>query len=212
MFKYCNHTSTACFSEIHYFAFIYLLRYDIHDGAMKVINSFQSADETIFALPGELFGEIYLSDYLVMDEVAGHLINRSVMSVILRPKVDHSQSNRVYECSIKLKTSQLVIIKLNEVLCKDYVFVKDQEIYIDLKFRYNRFLMCAMHQAIDMCKEKTKVLLPNVKNVSYTNKVRNTVAATCKNVLFECQVSTRQGRQHNVPIIYYFFGAIDYGT
>jgi hypothetical protein len=156
---------------------------------MKIVNSFQSVDKTIFAQRGELFGEIYLSDYLVMDEVAGHLINRSVMSVILRPKVKHSQSNRVYECSIKLKTSQSVIIKLNEVLCKDYVFVIGQEIYIDVKFRYNRLPMCEMHQAIDMCKEKTKVLLPNVKNVSYTDKVCNTVGATCKNVLFECQFS-----------------------
>ena len=155
---------------------------------MKIVNSFQSVDEIVFGRPGELFGEIYLSDYLVMDEFACHLINRSVMSVILRPKVEHSQSNRVYECSITLKTSQLVIIKLNEVLCEDYVFVKDQEIYIDVKFRYNRLPMCEMHQAIDMCKEQTKVLLPNVNNVSYTDKVCNTLAATCKNVLFECYI------------------------
>ena len=146
---------------------------------MKIVNSFQNADETVFALPGEFFGVIYLSDYLVMDEVAGHLINRSVTSVILRPKVEQTmQSNRVYECSIKLKTSQVVIIKLNEVLCEDYVFENDQVMYIDLKFRYNRFLMCAMHQAIDMCKQKTEILLPKVRNISYTNKVSYTVDAT----------------------------------
>ena len=146
---------------------------------MKIVNNFQGADETVFALPGEFFGEIYLSDYLVMDEVAGHLINRSVTSVILRPKVEHTMlSNRVYECSIKLKTSQVVIIKLNEALYEDYLFEKDQVMYIDLKFRHNRFLICAMHQAIDMCKQKTEILLPDVRNISYTNKVSNTVATT----------------------------------
>ena len=151
---------------------------------MKIINSFQNADESVFAGRGELFGEIYLSDYLVMDEVAGHLINRSVMSVIVRPKVEHSQSNRVYECSIKSKTPQLVIVKLNEVLCKDYVFKIGQEVYIDVKFRYNRLPMCEMHQAVDMCKQKTDVLLPNVKNVSYKDKVSDSVSFH-KNILFE---------------------------
>ncbi len=151
---------------------------------MKIINNFQNADESVFAGRGELFGEIYLSDYLVMDEVAGHLINRSVMSVILRPKVEHSQSNRVYECSIKSKTPQLVIVKLNEVLCKDYIFEIGQEVYIDVKFRYNRLPMCEMHQAVDMCKQKTDVLLPNVKNVSYKDKVSDSVSFH-KNTLFE---------------------------
>ncbi|CAB4003242.1 probable helicase with zinc finger domain isoform X2, partial [Paramuricea clavata] len=150
-----------------------IARYDIQNGAMKIVNSFQSAVESVFARPGEFFGEIYLSDYLVMDEVAGHLIKRSVMSVILRPKVGHFQSDRVYECSIKLKTYQLVIVKLNEVLCKDYGFKNDQVICIDLKFRYNRLPMCEMHQAIDMCKKKTQVLLPNVETVSYKYKKLN---------------------------------------
>ena len=138
---------------------------------MTIVKSFQNSEETVFAQPGELFGVIYLSEYLVMDEVAGHIINRSVMSVILRPKWGQTQSNRVYECSIKMKTSQLVVIKLNAVLCKDYVFEKDQTVYIDLKFRYNRLLMCKMHQAIDMCRPKIGILLPNVKNVSYKHKV-----------------------------------------
>ena len=153
---------------------------------MNIITNFQGTNETVFALPGEFFGEIYLSDYLVMDEVAGHLINRSVTSVILRPKVENTmQSNRVYECSIMLKTSQVVIIKLNEALCEDYLFGEDQVMYIDLKFRYNRFLMCAMHQAIDMCKQKTEILLPDVMNISYTNKVSNTVATTYSWVSWE---------------------------
>ena len=139
---------------------------------MKIINSFQSpADETVFTQPGEFFGEVYLFDYLLMDEVAGHIINRSVMSVILRLKLDQTQSNRVYECSIKMKTLELVVIKLNAVLCEEYLFEKDQEICIDLKFRYNRLPMCEMHQAIDMCQQKSEILLPNVKNVSYKHKV-----------------------------------------
>ena len=148
-----------------------LSRYDILDGEMKILNSFQNANETVFAQQGELFGQIYLSDYLVMDEVAGNLISRSVMSVILRPKLEQTQSNRVYECSIKVKTSQLVIVKLNAVLCHEYVFEKDQVIYIDLKFRYNRLPMCEMHQTIDRSQQKTEILLPNVKNVSYKEKV-----------------------------------------
>ena len=155
--------------------FTCLLRYDIQNGEMKIVNRFQSVDKTDFALPGELFAEIYLSDHLVMDEVAGHLINRSVTSAILRPKVERSQSNRVYECSIKLKTYQLVIIKLNKMLCKDYGFKNDQVICIDLKFRYNRLPMCEMHQAIDMCEKKTQILFPNVKKVSYKYKVGTSV-------------------------------------
>ena len=149
-----------------------LFRYDIRNGAMTIVNSFQNSDqEMVFAQRGELFGQIFLSDYLVMDEVAGHIINRSVMSVILRLKLGQIQSQRVYECSIKMKTSQLVIIKLNAVLCKDYVFQKDQVVCIDLKFRYNRLPMCEMHQAIDMCRQKVGILLPTVKNVSYKHKV-----------------------------------------
>ncbi len=155
---------------------------------MKIVNSFRSTDTTVFARSGEWFGEIYLSDYLIMDEVAGHLINRSVMSLILRPKVEHSQSNRVYECCIKLKTPQLVIVKLNEVLCKDFDFERDQEVYIDLKFRYNRLPLCEMHQVIDMCKKKTEILFPNIRNVSCTYKVSNSVTCmflrvTLKNVV-----------------------------
>ena len=150
---------------------ILLLRYDIQDGPMTIVNYFQDSEKTVYAQPGEFFGQIYLCDYLVMDEVAGHIINRSVMSVILRLKLGKTQSNRVYECSIKMKTSQLVIIKLNEVLCEDYVFEKDQVICIDLKFRYNRLLMCKMHQAIEMCEQKTEIFLPSINNVSNKHKV-----------------------------------------
>ena len=144
---------------------------------MKILSSFQNASETVFAQSREFFGEIYLSDYLVMDEVAGNLKSRSVMSVILRPKLEKTQSNRVYECSIKMKTSQLVIIKLNEELCQEYVFEKDQSIYIDLKFRYNRIPICEMHQTIDRSQEKTEILLPNVKNAFYEHKVGSIVVA-----------------------------------
>ena len=138
---------------------------------MKILNSFQDANETVFAQSGEFFGQIYLSDCLVMDEVAGSLISRSVMSVILRPKLGQTQNNRIYECSIKMKTSQLVVIKLNEELCQEYDLEKHQSIYIDLKFRYNRIPICEMHEAIDRSQEKTDILLPNVKNVSYKLKV-----------------------------------------
>ena len=142
---------------------------------MKIINSFQASfDETVYALPGEFFGEIYLSDYLVMDEVAGNIINRSVLSVVVRPKGEQNSSQRVYECYIKKKTSQLIIIKVNEVLCKDYVLEKDQVIYIDVKFRYNRLLMCEMHHAIDLCERKTGVL-PSIKNVSCKREVDRTI-------------------------------------
>ena len=151
----------------------------MQNGIMKIVNCFQStdADEMVFAQQGEFFGEIYLSDYLVMDEVAGHLINRSVMSVIVRLRIKNAQSKRVYECSIKLKKPGSVIVKLNAALLKDYsyVFRKDQEINIDVKFRYNRVPMCEMHQAIDMCKQKTEVLLPNLKNVSYKFEVSDVV-------------------------------------
>ena len=148
-----------------------LLRYDIFDGKMKILDRFQNASETVFAQSGEFFGEVYLSDYVVMDEVAGNLISRSVMSVILRLKLGQTQSNRIYECSIKKKNSHLVVIKLNEELCQEYVFEKDQSIYIDLKFRYNRIPICEMHQTIDRSQEKTEILLPNVKNVFYKRKV-----------------------------------------
>ena len=154
-----------------------LLRYDIFDGEMKILNRFENASETVFAQSGEFFGQIYLSDYLVMDEAAGNLISRSVMSVILRLKLGQTQSNRIYECGIKMKTSQLVIIKLNEELCQEYVFEKDQSIYIDLKFRYNRIPICEMHQTIDTNRQKTEILLPNVENASYEPKVSNIVAA-----------------------------------
>ena len=153
---------------------------------MKVLRSFRNAvDEFEFAQSGEFFGEIYLSDNLVMDEVAGNLINRSVMTVILRPKLEQTPSNRVYECDIKLKTPKLVVIKLNEVLCKDSVFEEDQIINIDLKFRYNRLPICEMHQAIDMCQQKIEILFPNVKNISYEHKVSNTVVEAHSNVLFK---------------------------
>ena len=148
-----------------------LIRYDIHDGKMTVVNNFKGVDEAVFAQPGELFGEIYLSDYLFMDEVAGHLISRSVMSVILRLKLDDAPNNKIYECYIKLKTSELVIIKLNEKLLEDVVLKKDQVIDVDIKFKYNRVPVCEMHQAIDMFREKTNVLLPHVKNASYKDKV-----------------------------------------
>ena len=155
-----------------------LFRYDIQDGPMTIVNSFQDFDRTVYAHPGEMFGKIYLSDYLVMDEVAGHIINRSVMSVILRPKLEQAaSSNRIYECSIEMKNSQLVIIKLNEVLCKDCVFEKDQTVCIDLKFRYSRLRMCKMHQAIDMCQQKTDIFLPNTKSVFNKYKVGNIVSA-----------------------------------
>ena len=155
----------------------FIFRYDIQDGEMKIINNFRNVNgDTVYAQAGEVYGEIYLSDYLVLDEVAGNLISRSVMSVILRLKCrEQSEINRVYECNIKTKSSELVIIKLNEVLCNDYVFEKDQVVYIDVKFRYNRLLMCAMHQAIDFCERKTGVL-PSLKNVSYKHKVGNTIA------------------------------------
>ena len=164
-----------------------LLRYNIQDGPMTIVNHFQDSEKTVFAQPGEFFGQIYLCDYLVMDEIAGHIINRSVMSVILRPKLEQTQSNRVYECSIKMKTSQLVIIKLNEVLCEDYVFKKDQVIYIDLKFRYNRLPMCKMHQAIDMCQKKTEIFLPNINNVSHKHKVSHQVNKSFLKRKFVCQ-------------------------
>ena len=138
---------------------------------MRVIDHFQSSEEAVFATSGELFGEIYLEDYLLMDEISGHLISRSVMSVILRPKDEQFRSKRIYECSIKLKTSQLVVIKLNEALLKDCAFEKDQQVNIDLKFKYNRLPMCEMHEAIDMCERKTEVLIPDIKNVSYKDKV-----------------------------------------
>ena len=148
-----------------------LFRYDRLNSVMKIINCFNNADKTFFAQPGEYFGEIYLSDYLVMDEVAGHLINRSVLSVILRFKLENSQSTKAYECSIKLKTPETVIVKLNEELCKEYVLEIEQVFYIDLKFRFNRLPMCEMHQAIDMCRQKTQVLIPDIKKVSYKDKV-----------------------------------------
>ena len=148
-----------------------LFRYDIQDGPMTIVNSFQSFDETVYAQPGEMFGKIYLSDYLVMEEVAGHIVNRSVESVILRPKLEQVPNNRIYECSIEMKNSQLIIIKLDKVLCKDYVFEKELTVYTDLKFRYNRFLMCKMHQAIDMCQQKTEIFLPSINNVSNKYKV-----------------------------------------
>ena len=172
---------------------------------MTIVNSFQDFDKTVYAQPGEMFGKIYLSDYLVMDEVAGHIINRSVVSVILRPKLEQAaSSNRIYECSIEMKNSQLVIIKLNEVLCKDCVFEKDQTVCIDLKFRYNRLLMCKMHQAIDMCQQKTDIFLPSLKNVSNKYKVGNIVSAAIfvlKNFFMSpltdyimCMLTTRIGQ------------------
>ena len=145
---------------------------------MQLVNNFSSAGGTVFAVPGEFFGVIDLPDYLVMDEVAGHLINRSVMSVIVRLKMENSHSKRVYECNIKSKASQSVIVKLNEKLCKDYAFANDQVIQIDLKFKYNRRPMCEMHEAIDMCRKKTEILLPNVKNASYKSMVSNGSSST----------------------------------
>ena len=156
---------------------------------MNVVNTFTSPESTDYAAKGEFFGEIYLSDYLVMDEVAGHIINRSVMSVILRLKMGKSHRKKVYECFIKFKTSHLVVVKLNEVLCKDYTFTNDQVVQIDLKFRYNRLPFCEMHQAIDMCKEKTYIMLPNVKNVSYKDRVSRTFLF--KRISIKKQILTR---------------------
>ncbi|XP_028391332.1 LOW QUALITY PROTEIN: uncharacterized protein LOC114516140 [Dendronephthya gigantea] len=167
--KYCNIWHQILLIEEKHIG-TEVARYDIQDGFMQVVNKFACAEGTVFALPGEMFGVIDLPDYLVMDEVAGHLINRSVMSVILRLKLEKSHRNRVYECNIKSKTSQSVIIKLNEELCKDYDFAYDQVVQIDLKFKYNRRPMCEMHQAIDLCREKTDILLPNAKNASYKCK------------------------------------------
>ena len=177
---------------------------------MKVLRSFRNAiDEFVFAQPGEFFGEIYLSDNLVMDEVAGNLINRSVMTVIVRPKLEQTHSNRVYECEIKLKTPKLVVIKLNEVLCKDSVFEEDQIINIDLKFRYNRLPICEMHQAIDMCQQKIEILLPNVKNISYKHKVSNTVVEAHSNVLFKSPVlGIFSGEQSDVFVLIYDISSI----
>jgi hypothetical protein len=158
---------------------LFPFRYDIQNGTMKIVNSFQSTNESVFAQQGELFGEIYLSDYLVMDEVAGHLINRSVMSVIIRPRVKRSKSKKVYECRINLKTFQSIIIKLNEALLKDYAFQINQEVSIDVKFKYNRVPICEMHKAVDLCKQKTEVLLPKLKNVSYKFKVSNFKRRKC---------------------------------
>ena len=154
-----------------------LLRYDIFDGEMEIVNSFQNASETVFAQLGEFFGKIHLSDYLAIDEVPGNLTSRLVMSVILRPKLEHVLSNRIYECSIKMKNSHLVVIKLNEELCQEYDIEKYRSIYIDLKFRYNRIPICEMHETIDRSQEKTGILLPNEKNASYEHKVSNIVAA-----------------------------------
>ncbi|XP_028391336.1 uncharacterized protein LOC114516141 isoform X3 [Dendronephthya gigantea] len=167
--KYCNIWHQILLIEERHIR-TEVARYDIQDGFMQVVNNFACAEGTVFALPGEMFGVIDLPDYLVMDEVGGHLINRSVMSVILRLKLEKSHRNRVYECNIKSKTSQSVIIKLNEELCKDYDFAYDQIVQIDLKLKYNRRPMCEMHQAIDLCREKTDILLPNAKNASYKCK------------------------------------------
>lgn len=130
---------------------------------MKITNEFKTANETVYGLQGELFGEIALADFLFMDEASGHLIQRSVLSVIVRPKKNQNESLKVYECLIKLRTPQYIVIKVNQELCEDLALQKEMVINVDLKFRFNRFPMCEMHQAIDRCKKKTDFLLPAVK-------------------------------------------------
>ncbi|XP_028391345.1 probable helicase with zinc finger domain [Dendronephthya gigantea] len=168
---YCNTWHKILFIEEQHIQ-TEVSRYDIQDGVMKVVKYSKLTKERSFAnaVSGELFGEIVLSDHLIMDEVAGHIINRSVTSVILRPKKRKSSRKKVYECIIKSKTSKSVVIQLNKELCKDFSLTKDQKVEIDLKFRYNRLPLCEMHEAVDMCKHKTDILLPNVKNVSYKFK------------------------------------------
>ena len=169
-----HHTSSRYYKTATFGIF----RYDIKDGAMKIVNKFTNAESTVYATSGELFGEINLHDYLVMDEVAGQLINRSVKCVILRLKMENFPSQRAYECNIELKTFQSVTVKLNEELCEDFDLAADHVVQIDLKFRYNRRPMCEMHEAIDMCKQRTDILLPSVKSVSYKDKVSNVTALT----------------------------------
>ncbi|XP_028391343.1 uncharacterized protein LOC114516144 [Dendronephthya gigantea] len=165
---YCNTWHKILFIEEKHIQ-TQIGRYDLQDRMMNVVNTSAGDESTANAAStGDLFGEIHSWDYPVMDEVASHIINLSVTSVILRPKMRKSfRTDRVYECIIKSKTSKLVVIKLNKELCKDFGLAKDQIVQIDLKLRYNRLALCEMHEAIDMCKRKTSILLPNIRDVCY---------------------------------------------
>lgn len=147
---------------------IFFCRHDVLNGELKIVNCFTTFEETIFAVKGEFFGEIELSQFLVMDEISGHLISRSVESLIVRPA---HKTSRVYECCIKTKNPQSVIIKLNKVFCEDYSVEYDQVMNVDIKFIFNRRGMCEMHQAIDFCKEKMNFLIPDFSYDSREYKV-----------------------------------------
>ena len=121
------------------------------DGQMNVVNRFEGPDESLFPPQNEFFGMISLADFLFMDEAAGNLIQRSVLSVIIRPKTFKSQSQKVYECEIRVKTTQFVVVEINQEFRKDWDLQCNAVVLVDVKFCYNRQPMVERHEAIDRC-------------------------------------------------------------
>ena len=159
----------------HIFFFVLgCYRCDISNGVMEIVKNYEDAKGTVYqALPGEVFCKMDFNDRIFMDEVCGHLIARSVSSVIIRPKQHLSDSKKLYECHIKQTTPQSVVVKLNQELCQDLAPENEHVINVDLKFKFNRLPFCEMHQAIDRCGDKTAILLPVVNPRSNTQKVGN---------------------------------------
>uniref|UniRef100_A0ABM0MGU2 Helicase with zinc finger domain 2-like n=1 Tax=Saccoglossus kowalevskii TaxID=10224 RepID=A0ABM0MGU2_SACKO len=141
-----------------------LLQSISYDTTIKVYDSVESTNTTLYAPEGQLYSKIFLKRELSEDYDAGRLIIRSVSDILIKPQ--GQTKDTVYEARAIAeggKRKDLLIIKLSSRFCQDLTVKPGHKIKVSIQFKLNRVPFCRQHYAIDgMCDDKLDIIFPVV--------------------------------------------------
>lgn len=135
-------------------------------GEIKTCCSIFSAQSGLtIAPPGQLFCTVSIGCNLTPDTPEGLVLKRSIQSALIAPVSSSDQNSKVYEASIRQDKSREneIYLQLSKQCCADLKLKSDESYQMEVQFQQDRSSFCAMHKAVDLLPDTSRVL-PDLKN------------------------------------------------
>lgn len=117
------------------------------------------------AARGELFCAASIPCNLTLDTPEGLVLKRSIQSALIAPLASNGPKSKVYEATIlsRKPSENKMYLQLSKRCCSDLALKNNETYQMEVQFQLDRLNFCAMHIAVDLLPDTSRVL-PDLKN------------------------------------------------
>ncbi|XP_023125815.2 helicase with zinc finger domain 2 [Amphiprion ocellaris] len=135
-------------------------------GEITTLDTLYSPQSGMKKAPhGELFCAVSIPCSLTVDSPEGLVLKRSIQSALIAPLTSSHPNSKVYEASIvpHKTTENKIYLQLSKQCCSDLALKSNESHQLEVQFQLDRYSFCAMHKAVDLLPDTSRVL-PDLHN------------------------------------------------